>query len=73
DYNIAIDYIIGRLIDSGVNKGVVYLASSSTGRHIPSIAERKIHPDDVIFFSGKLPFRYFPKNVYVSDSFEQYC
>ena len=27
DYNVALEYIIERLIDSGVNKVVVYLAS----------------------------------------------
>ncbi|HHX3160715.1 TPA: hypothetical protein ACU8OA_005548, partial [Klebsiella pneumoniae] len=46
DYNVALDYIIERLIDSGVDKVVVYLASSPIRRNIPSIAERKIHPDE---------------------------
>ena len=52
DYNVALDYIIERLIDSGVDKVVVYLASSPIRKHIPSIAERKIHPDEYFFLVG---------------------
>ena len=52
DYNVALDYIIERLIDSGVNKVVVYLASSPIRRNIPSIAERKIHPDEYFSLVG---------------------
>ncbi|MFC2782665.1 HNH endonuclease [Citrobacter freundii complex sp. 2024EL-00228] len=46
DYNIALDCIIERLIDSNIENVVVYLASSTARKHMPSIAERKIHPDE---------------------------
>ncbi|WP_311316589.1 hypothetical protein [Raoultella terrigena] len=55
DYNVALDYIIERLIDSGVDKVVVYLASSPIRRHIPAIAERKIHPDEYFSLVGNHP------------------
>lgn len=55
DYNIALDYIIERLIDSGVDKVVVYLASSPIRRHIQSITERKIHPDEYFSLVGNQP------------------
>ncbi|EOW0019778.1 HNH endonuclease, partial [Klebsiella pneumoniae] len=55
DYNVALDYIIERLIDSGVDKVVVYLASSPIRRNIPSIAERKIHPDEYFSLVGNNP------------------
>lgn len=55
DYNVALDYIIERLIDSGVDKVVVYLASSPIRRHIPSIAKRKIHPDEYFPLVGSHP------------------
>lgn len=55
DYNVALDYIIERLIDSGVDKVVVYLASSRIRRHIPAIAERKIHPDEYFYLVGNHP------------------
>lgn len=55
DYNVALDYIIERLIDYGVDKVVVYLASSPIRRHIPSIAERKIHPDKYFSLVGNNP------------------
>ncbi len=55
DYNIALDCIIERLIDSGVDNVVVYLASSTARKHIPSIAERKIHPDEYFPLIGNNP------------------
>lgn len=55
DYNIALDCIIERLIDSDVDNVVVYLASSTARKHIPSIAERKIHPGEYFPLVGNSP------------------
>ncbi|HCM9442214.1 TPA: HNH endonuclease [Enterobacter cloacae subsp. cloacae] len=46
DYNLALDCIIERLIDSDIENVVVYLASSAARKNIPSMAERKIHPGE---------------------------
>ncbi|MGY5956486.1 Type IV methyl-directed restriction enzyme EcoKMcrA [Kosakonia sp. BK9b] len=55
DYNIALDCIIERLIDSDVENVVVYLASSGARNHMPSIAERKIHPGEYFSLVGNNP------------------
>lgn len=55
DYNVALDYIIERLIDFGVDKVVVYLASLPARRHMPSVAERKIHPGEYFPLMGNCP------------------
>lgn len=55
DYNIALDCIIERLIDSDIYNVVVYLASSTARKHMPSIAERKIHPDEYFPLVGNSP------------------
>lgn len=55
DYNIALDYIIERLINYGVQNVVVYLASSTARKHMPSIAERKIHPGEYFALVGNTP------------------
>lgn len=55
DYNIALDCIIERLIDSDVDNVVVYLASSTARKHMPSIAERKIHPGEYFPLVGNSP------------------
>ncbi len=55
DYNIALDCIIERLIDSDIDNVVVYLTSSTARKHIPSIAERKIHPDEYFPLVGNSP------------------
>ncbi|MDI5459162.1 5-methylcytosine-specific endonuclease McrA, partial [Salmonella enterica subsp. enterica serovar Kentucky] len=52
DYNIALDYIIERLVDSGVSQVVVYLASSSVRKHMHSLDERKIHPGEYFTLIG---------------------
>ena len=46
DYNSALEYIIERLINSGQEKVVVYLASLPARKNIPSLDERKIHPTE---------------------------
>lgn len=55
DYNIALDFIIERLTDSGVDNVVVYLASSTARKHMPAIVERKIHPDEYFPLVGNKP------------------
>jgi 5-methylcytosine-specific restriction protein A len=55
DYNTALDCIIERLIDSGVDNVVVYLASSTVRKHMPSITERKIHPGEFFSLKGDNP------------------
>lgn len=55
DYNIALDCIIERLINYGVENVVVYLASSTARKHMPSIAERKIHPGEYFSLVGTSP------------------
>lgn len=55
DYNLALDCIIERLIDSYVDKVVVYLASSTAKKHMPSITERKVHPDEYFPLVGNNP------------------
>lgn len=55
DYNIALDCIIARLIDSGVDNVVVYLASSAARKNMPSIVERKIHPNELFSLIGNNP------------------
>lgn len=55
DYNVALDYIIERFIDAGIDKVVVYLASSPIRRHMPYIAEIKIHPDEYFYLVGNYP------------------
>jgi len=55
DYNIALDCIIERLISYGVKNVVVYLASSTARKHMPSIAERKIHPGEYFALVGNSP------------------
>lgn len=55
DYNIALDCIIDRLIGSGVDKVIVYLASSTARKNMPSIYERKIHPDKYFPLAGNEP------------------
>jgi len=55
DYNIALDCIIDRLIGSGVDKVIVYLASSTARKNMPSISERKIHPDKHFLLAGNEP------------------
>ena len=55
DYNIALDYIIERLVDSGVFQIVVYLASSSVRKHMHSLDERKIHPGEYFTLIGNSP------------------
>ncbi|QGN39271.1 HNH endonuclease signature motif containing protein [Klebsiella oxytoca] len=55
DYNIALDCIIERLIDCDVNNVVVYLASLTARKYMPSIAERKIHPSEYFPLVGNSP------------------
>ncbi|MCE9938571.1 HNH endonuclease [Serratia liquefaciens] len=55
DYNVALDYIIERLIYSGIDKVTVYLASLPARRFMPFIAERKIHPDEYFPLIGNSP------------------
>jgi len=55
DYNIALDFIIERLIDSGVENIIVYLASSTSRKYMPSIDDRKIHPDQYFSLMGNNP------------------
>ncbi|EKA2131421.1 HNH endonuclease [Citrobacter youngae] len=55
DYNIALDCIIERLIDSDIDNVVVYLTSSTARKHMPSIAERKLHPDEYFPLVGNSP------------------
>lgn len=55
DYNVALDCIIERLISSGVDNIVVYLASSTVRKNMPSITERKIHPDEYFPLIGNCP------------------
>ncbi|MBV4367883.1 HNH endonuclease [Erwinia phyllosphaerae] len=55
DYNIALDCIIERMINYGVQNVVVYLASSTARKHMPSIAERKIHPGEYFALVGNSP------------------
>ncbi|WP_072050633.1 HNH endonuclease signature motif containing protein [Pantoea sp. BL1] len=55
DYNIALDCIIERLISYGVQNVIVYLASSTARKHMPSIAERKIHPGEYFALVGSSP------------------
>ncbi|WP_428943811.1 HNH endonuclease [Pantoea sp. FN060301] len=52
DYNIALDCIIERMIDSNVHNVVVYLASSTARKYMPSIVERKIHPGEYFSLMG---------------------
>lgn len=52
DYNLALDCIIERLIDSDIENVVVYLASSAARKNIPSMAERKIHPGEYFHLAG---------------------
>lgn len=55
DYNSALEYIIERLINSGQEKVMVYLASLPARRNIPSADERKIHPNEFFDLTGKSP------------------
>ncbi|QMV50607.1 HNH endonuclease [Ewingella americana] len=55
DYNIALDCIIERLINCDVQNVVVYLASSTARKHMPSIAERKIHSGEYFALVGNSP------------------
>ncbi|HGX3397491.1 TPA: HNH endonuclease [Enterobacter hormaechei] len=43
DYNIALEYIIKRLIDSGVYDIKVYLISATLKKNIPNILDRSLH------------------------------
>lgn len=55
DYNIALDCIIERLIGSGVDNVIVYLASSTARKNMPSISERRIHPHGYFPLVGNNP------------------
>ncbi|EPD6202515.1 HNH endonuclease [Enterobacter hormaechei] len=55
DYNSALEYIIERLIDSEYAKIMVYLASLPARRNIPSVADRKIHPNEYFNLTGSSP------------------
>ena len=55
DYNLALDCIIERLIDFDIENVVVYLASSTARKYIPSMAERKIHPGEYFPLTGDSP------------------
>lgn len=55
DYNIALDCIIERLIGSGIDNVIVYLASSTARKNMPSISERKIHPNEYFSLVGNNP------------------
>ncbi|MFG6653717.1 HNH endonuclease [Scandinavium sp. M-37] len=55
DYNIALEYIIERLIESGQQQVIVYLASMPSRKNIPFIAERRVHPDTHFNLTGASP------------------
>jgi len=55
DYNVALDYIIERLINSDVDKIIVYLSSLPSQIHMPSIKDRKIHPGEYFHLKGSCP------------------
>ncbi|PRD14006.1 HNH endonuclease [Pantoea coffeiphila] len=55
DYNVALDCIIERLIDSRIDNVVVYIASSAARKHISYLDERKIHPEEYYSLVGGSP------------------
>ncbi|MCX2869474.1 HNH endonuclease signature motif containing protein [Kluyvera cryocrescens] len=55
DYNIALEYIIERLIESGQQQVIVYLASLPSRTNIPFIEERRIHPNTYFNLTGASP------------------
>lgn len=55
DYNSALELIIERLVKSGQEKIVVYLASLPLRRNMPTIAERRIHPNEYFNLTDGTP------------------
>lgn len=53
EYNQALDLIIERLINLGVTRLKVYIASADLRENLPDIEDRKLHKEEYVFFNSR--------------------